>query len=282
MNQKILILGIQGMLGHKLFGYLSEKPDYLVYGTIRKNDITGNNIFQNIDAFSIQDIENLVKQVKPDIVINCIGIIKQSLQVKSPKLSVYINSYFPHLVNEVCKIYNCRLIHISTDCVFDGKDGFYKEEDNPAPVDLYGRSKLLGEVIDENSLTIRTSMIGHELNTKHGLLEWFLSQNQNVKGFKNAVFSGFTTLELARIISVYILTNPDLCGLYQIAADPIDKFSLLNIIKDVYKKEIKIIPDEEFKCNRALNAERFNRLTGYVPPKWDKMIKDMYNDQNQT
>jgi dTDP-4-dehydrorhamnose reductase len=278
MKSRILILGINGMLGHKLFEFLSLNPKFEIFGTIRDSARMGENIIQNINAFDITTIDNIISKIKPDIIVNCIGIIKQSSLAHIPKVAIYINSYFPHLLNDLCQKYDCRLIQISTDCVFDGLKGNYCEKDNPTPLDLYGRTKLLGEVNDNNSLTIRTSIIGHELQTKSGLLEWFLSQEQSVKGYKNAIFSGFPTIELSKILADLIIPNQNIAGIYHIASNPIDKFSLLELIKTVYKKSIEINADSDFYCNRSLNPEKFNNLTGYYAPNWEILINEMYID----
>ena len=172
-----------------------------------------------------------------------------------------------------------RLIHISTDCVFSGRKGNYREGDVPDAEDLYGRTKLLGEVSDEGCLTIRTSMIGRELETSNGLIEWFLSQeDKTISGYKKSVFSGFTTNALAEIIAGIITKNPELHGVWHVASEPISKFELLSLVKQVYGLNIRIEPDETVVCDRSLNSERFRKVTGFVPPTWHDMIEQMYRD----
>ena len=171
---------------------------------------------------------------------------------------------------------NCKLIHISTDCVFSGKKGFYKENDNPDPIDLYGRSKLLGETVTNNALTLRTSYIGEELITNRGLLNWFLSQNDVVTGFSNAIYSGLPTIEIARVINEYVLPNQELSGLFHLSSEPINKFNLLNLINTIYKKKILIKQDFSNEINRSLDSTKFRQETGYQPIEWEKAIEIMY------
>ncbi|MDB2701268.1 sugar nucleotide-binding protein, partial [Alphaproteobacteria bacterium] len=183
---------------------------------------------------------------------------------------------FPHNLNEVCDLYNVRLIHISTDCIFSGKKGQYENYDNSDSDDLYGKSKALGEIDNTKALTIRTSTIGHELSTSHGLLEWFLSQTKECRGYKNAIFSGLTNIELSRVIINYIIPDKTITGIYNIGGKAIDKFSLLAILNKYYKKNVKIKPDYNFIINRSLNSSIFYKKTGYNPPDWEKQVEEMY------
>lgn len=281
---KILILGITGMLGHTLYIELSKKYPKKVYGTTRRKkgsivkffENFTENIIEGIDASNFKTMAQMIQKVKPDVIINCIGIIKQLDVSKKPIPSIQINSLLPHLLAEVCDINSVRLIHISTDCVFRGNKGKYNEEDISDANDLYGRSKYLGEVTYGNCLTIRTSIIGHELETKLSLVDWFLSQQGQVKGFTNAIFSGLPTVELIDVISSYILNNDSLVGLYHIASKPIDKYKLLQLIKKYYKKNIQIKPFDDFEIDRSLDSKKFMNLTGYCPPDWDDLINKMY------
>jgi dTDP-4-dehydrorhamnose reductase len=237
---KILILGISGMLGHKAFEVLNLNSKYKVFGSLRNaNDIKKyfsdskniSNIFSNVDALNPESAFKLIEKLKPDIIINCIGVIKQLKEAKNPILSIEINSLFPHKLANYIANSKTRLIHISTDCVFSGDRGNYKEEDNSDAKDLYGKSKYLGELINyDNCITLRTSIIGPELKGKRSLLEWFLSQENPIKGFTNAIYSGFTTLELINIIESYVIKKPKKNGLYQLSSNPISKFELLKII----------------------------------------------------
>ncbi len=287
-DSKILILGASGMLGHKLFSYLSEYYD--VYGTCRqKNDALINlfpeltkKIFWNIDIERIGAVSKIIKTLNPDVVINCIGIIKQKPESLQPITSIYANALFPHLIAGICEEINVRMIHISTDCVFDGQDGNYNENSIPNCIDLYGRSKVLGEVHYPNCLTIRTSIIGHELTSKSGLIEWFLAQKDKVQGYNNHIYSGVPTIELAQIIATHIIPNPQLNGIYHLSSDPISKYELLKLVASQYGKRIIIEAFEFTKCDRTLDSTGFRRLTGYSPSAWPQLIYDMYIDYIKT
>jgi dTDP-4-dehydrorhamnose reductase len=283
---KIFILGISGMLGNTLYRYFSSRNNTQTYGTLRSSSHLGffdqsiqKNIIPNIDSYNTDLLWQTINEVKPDVVINCIGVIKQLEKAYNPLESIPINSLFPHQLAAFCKDVNARLVHISTDCVFSGSKGNYKESDAPDATDLYGRSKLLGEVYYPHAITLRTSIIGHELNSSRSLVDWFLSQKGEVKGFKRAVFSGLPTIELARIIHDYVLPRPELNGLYQVAAEPINKYDLLNLIKEVYNKDIKINPSDELIVDKSLDGTRFNNATGYIPPTWGELIESMHNSK---
>ena len=281
----ILILGISGMLGNILFKYLTSLKRHEVFGTIRS--LEDKKFFTNIDNKKIdildninkfENISNLFKKIKPDLVINCIGVIKQKKEILIPSETIKVNSLFPHQVNQVCSDFNVRFIQFSTDCVFSGSRGNYIEDDIPDCSDFYGRSKLLGEINHSpNSITLRTSIIGTELKGNASLLDWFLSQSNQVLGYKNAIFSGFTTLEISKIINNVIIPNPKLSGIYHLASEPINKFSLLSIVKKIFKKRILIIPDYNLSINRSLNSEKFYLQTKYIAPSWMEMIADLYN-----
>ena len=269
---KILVLGANGMLGHVLFKYLSQY--HFVYGSVRHRTkefrkYIGNQLNTIYSNIEIENIELLIDEIRPDVVINCIGIIKQKNQNDIYK----VNAEFPHQLKITTTERQIRLIHISTDCVFDGKKGNYNENGIPFPIDPYGASKELGELRCGQCLTIRTSIIGPELNSKYGLFEWFLNQNK-CKGFKKAIFSGLTTLELSKIINT-IIEYKKLTGLYHVAGDSINKFDLLNIIKNVYGLNTEIETDELFEINRSLDASEFNNIIGYKPPSWQSMIQEM-------
>lgn len=279
---RILILGGNGMLGHA--AWQSFRKDFDVYVTIR-------GTFAEVERFKVFDKEKTIcgvyaedfpafdkiaDTVNPDIVLNCIGIIKQIKEADDPIKSIEINSLFPHKLAVMCNMHNCRLIHLSTDCVFSGNKGHYTEDDTPDPLDLYGRTKLLGEISEGNALTLRTSMIGSELNTKHGLLEWFLSQNEkSVKGYTNVIFSGFTTMTLCTILKSIIVNHADFKGIYHISSKPISKYKLLSLIKEKMNLKIEIIPDEELKCDRSLDSSKFQREAAYCPPSWEDMVTTM-------
>lgn len=286
---KILILGATGMLGYQLFKQcLHRGMD--VSATIRsKNKLPSKvyrehneKLFHYADAKDSQALLQIVNKITPDVVINCIGIIKQSELAKQHLESIAVNALFPHQVQKIGLEQNFRLIHISTDCVFSGDKGYYKENEPSDAEDLYGKTKFLGEVKGSNAVTLRTSIIGHELSRPaFGLIEWFLSQTKSTYGYKNAFFSGLTTVELSKVILDTVLPS-NLSGLFQVASDPISKFDLLELVSRVYKKDIEIIPDYKVNINRSLDGSNFEELTDYKTPSWPVMVEEMYKDFKNT
>lgn len=267
------------MLGHKLIEHLS--PDYQVFGTFRSSRSfpERHRGFTRIDGITAQDFDGLVRifgQVRPDVVVNCIGLIKQ-LHPERREL-VEINSYFPHRLLELCTASRARLIHLSTDCIFSGERGNYSEDCRPDPVDDYGRSKLLGEV-ESGGLTLRTSIVGPELETAQGLFGWFYSQRgKTVKGFRRAIYSGLTTREASRVIAMVIAHHHGLEGVWQVSSQPISKFDLLTKLNETAGLGITLVPDDDFYCDRSLDGSRFASTTGYQSPDWDQMLEQMIND----
>lgn len=279
----ILIIGVSGMLGSALFKILSEL-NYNVYGTVRS--LKDNSFFkeselkrivQDVDVLNLDDLIALFNQIKPSIVINCVGVIKQQTSSKDPLVVIPINTMLPHRLSKLCSLVNSRLILISTDCVFDGLKGNYIESDKPNADDLYGKSKELGEISDQKHVfTIRTSIIGHELNSKRSLVDWFLNSNDSVDGFKNVIFSGLPTCELAKVMGTLIIPNKNLSGLYHISVDPISKNDLLNLIREIYNKDININLSTDIKIDRSLNSNKFKSEIGYNPPEWRELISNLY------
>ena len=281
----ILIIGSNGMLGHMLFNYFSAKDGFETIGLARKS-VNGfknkKNIIKEENLTNPDIIYSLIDKLRPNLVINCVGMIKQNPNISNIEESFYINSFFPKILSQICKLKKVRFITFSTDCVFSGKKGFYKEDDLVDIHDLYGQSKYLGEVNDsENTLTLRTSIIGKELNTKRGLLEWLISQsklNKKVYGFKNVIFSGFPTIEVARIIHKYIIPNDELKGIYHLSSDPIDKYSLLNLIKRFYSLDIEILEEYDNVIDRSLDSSKFRFETGFIPYNWEYLVQRMYEN----
>ena len=289
---KLLILGSNGLLGNTLTKYFFEKNNYETFGFLRdssklkffKSEHNSRLIIIQ-DILNINDLRRKIKELMPDVIINCIG---QTNKIKGQNLNnienyINLNSLFPFRLKEICSEIKSRLIHFSSDCVFSGTNGFYSEKDNPDPTDIYGKSKLLGELDNENIITIRKSVIGHELDSKKGLLEWFLNHEGIVEGYKEAIFSGLTVLELARIIDMYILPNKDIKGIIHLSGDPISKYDLLKIIANQYNKIINIEPNEDIKIDRSLNSDHFKNLTGYKSEPWPLLVKSMeqFNLLNQ-
>ncbi|HVF56487.1 MAG TPA: SDR family oxidoreductase [Pyrinomonadaceae bacterium] len=282
---RVLILGGSGMLGHKLWQNFSGRFD--TYATFRQSaaQYARSGLFdsaRSLGHVSAQDFDSVTRalaEVRPRVVVNCIGIVKQDAAAKDPFMSISVNALFPHRLAGLCRATGARLVHISTDCVFAGRRGNYSERDASDAEDLYGRTKLLGEVEAEGALTIRTSMIGRELAGAHGLVEWFLSQEgQRVRGFRRAVFSGFTTGALADIIADVIVEHAELHGVWNVAAEPINKFDLLSLVREIYRLDVEIEPDDTFVCDRSLDAARFRAATGFTPPTWAEMIERMRRD----
>lgn len=283
--KKILILGGSGMLGHKMYQVLSANHDTHVSFRSFDQKIADTKIFDkmkvitDVDVFNYGSVEKAISDVKPHYVINCIGIIKQLKESTNSIQSIYINSLFPHLLSDTCDRMQCRLIQISTDCVYSGKKGNYREEDNSDAYDLYGKTKYLGEVNNLHSLTIRTSIIGHELFSSLSLVDWFLSNaHSTIKGFVNAIYTGLPTIVLSEEINNIIASYPDLHGLYQISSNKISKYDLLHIIKNVYNLKIEINPYEDFVNDKSLDCSKYISATHYTILDWNIMVERMYHD----
>lgn len=274
------------MLGNAVLRVMHEKNTLEVFGAVRSNTLSGsfaNKIAKTIttgcDVGNSDDLLKLFNKTKPDIVINCIGLIKQLAGSGDPLITLPINAMLPHRLANLCEMSGARFVHMSTDCVFSGLKGNYKEGDISDATDLYGKSKYLGEVDYPHAVTLRTSIIGHELQGSNGLIGWFLSQQNSCKGFRRAVFSGLPTVVLARIIRDIVIPKKDLTGLYHVAAKPISKYDLLKLVAEVYGKKIELIPDDELVIDRSLNADNFNFATGYKAPEWAELINEMHSFQ---
>lgn len=282
---RMLVLGATGMLGSTLYRYFSALPEFETFGTIRDGAAMRHfvpdlhrGLLANINLESDAGLLGAFYQVRPDIVINCVGIIKQLPNANDYLESLSINAMLPHRIARFASLVGARLVHFSTDCVFSGKTGLYTESSFPDAYDVYGRTKFLGEVDYVDAITLRTSIIGHELSSKKSLIDWFLSQEGEVKGFTEAVFSGLPTIEIARVVKEYVLPNPELHGLYHLSVDPIDKYALLQLVADVYKKDILITPDDQLTIDRSLDSQRFRAATGFMPKRWSDLVCDMHHD----
>lgn len=280
---KVLVLGATGMLGNAMLRYFATQGRYDVAGSARSQASMRrlptqlhDNVVCNINVENFDSLTQLFAITKPDTVINCVGLVKQLAQADDPLEAIPINSLLPHRLARLCAATGARFVHISTDCVFSGSKGMYREEDASDADDLYGRSKFLGEVDYPHAVTLRTSIIGHELDSAHGLVDWFLSQQAGVQGFTRAVFSGVPTVELARIMHDHVLPNPALRGLFHVSAKPIPKYELLRLVARIYRKQIDITPDDKLVIDRSLDSTRFQAATGYQAPGWPDLIDAMH------
>jgi dTDP-4-dehydrorhamnose reductase len=272
------------MLGHRLWIELSRQHD--VWATVRSNGddlpalpgVDRRRLFQSVDVTSGDQLTRVIGDAHPELVINCVGLVKQRSAANDSLLAIEVNSLFPHRLASACLAAGSRLIHVSTDCVFSGRDGAYTESSIPDAEDLYGRSKLLGEVAYPHTITLRTSIIGRELSTRQGLAEWFLAQKQRVKGYTRSRFSGVTTLEFARVVSEYVIPRAELSGLYHLSSSPIAKYDLLEELARAYHRDIEIEADGDMVCDRTLDSTRFRTATGFTPRTWPEMVQEMASD----
>ena len=273
------------MLGHQLLRQWQRQHE--VRATLRRDSdaYTGsgllrqeNSHYYGVDVVRTEDLVNVLADFRPQAVVNAVGIVKQQSASKESIPSIEINALFPHRLAMLCKVVGSRLIHMSTDCVFSGRQGNYQESDLSDAEDLYGKSKYLGEVHEPHCITLRTSIIGTELTRRKSLVEWFLSQQGPVKGYRKAMFSGFTTIEMARIIERLLVQHPHASGLYHVSSAPISKFELLAKIKEKLGLPVQIVPDESLGIDRSLDSSRFRKEFGYMPPAWDGMLDELTND----
>jgi dTDP-4-dehydrorhamnose reductase len=285
---KILILGGTGMLGHKLFQYLLPRfPSTIctMHGNASETPYSriamfqGPNAIQGINVFDFEKLSALLLHFRPDFIVNCIGIIKQRSEASAPIPTITLNALLPHRLAELATRWDGRLIHISTDCVFSGMRGMYTEDDFSDALDLYGKSKYLGETMETNALTIRTSIIGRELTNHRSLLDWFLSNvGGRVKGYRKSIYSGVTTNHLSEVICDIIVRHPRLQGLYQVASEAICKYDLLCFIRDAYGFDVAIEEVDGEHVNRSMDGSRFRIATGYVSPPWQLLVRQLAVD----
>lgn len=270
------------MLGHAVLRFMGASPTISVWGSLRSpaalkllpQELRAQ-LVTDIDVANNASLERLFALARPDVVINCVGVVKQLSLAADPLVAIPINSLLPHRLARLCETAPARLIHISTDCVFLGTRGMYREDEQSDATSLYGRSKYLGEVDYPHTVTLRTSMIGHELGEPHGLVGWFLAERGRVNGFTRAIFSGLPTVELSRVIRDFVLPRPELKGVYHVSAEPISKYDLLRLIAQVYGKSTEIVPDDSLVVDRSLDSSRFRALTGYTPPSWPDLVRSM-------
>lgn len=281
---RALVLGGGGMLGHRVWKELAGRMETFVtlrrpfprYATFDWFD--ERRVIDRVDVLHDDDVERALRVARPTLVLNAVGLVKQRRDADAAE-SIAVNALLPHRLAARCASIGARLIHLSTDCVFSGTRGGYTESDVPDARDMYGRSKLLGEVDAARCLTIRTSMIGRELGSHRGLLEWFLGhRDERVPGFTRARFSGLTTMELSRVLADVAERDGELHGVWHVAGEPISKFDLLTMVNDQYGLGITLEPDDSLVCDRTLDASRFMNATGYRPPTWAAMVTELAAD----
>jgi len=279
----VLVLGTSGMLGNAMLRLFAQSDAHTVWGSARSAASLRHlpaalheRILTGVDVENTDSVARLLAQTRPDVLINCVGLVKQLAEADDPLQAIPINSLLPHRLARLCQVAGARLVHVSTDCVFSGAKGLYREDDPADAQDLYGRSKHLGEVDYPNAITLRTSIIGHELASAHGLIGWFLAQSGVVRGFTRAVFSGLPTVELARVVRDHVLPRPQLRGLYHVSAAPISKYELLRLVAEVYGKQIEITPDDRLVIDRSLDSTRFRQAASYEPAAWAELVRSMH------
>ena len=283
---RVLVLGASGMLGNAVFRLFAQSPSFLTMGSLRSTNLLPSltidlhdRIISGVDVENMDSLTGLFAKTRPDVVINCIGLVKQLAASDDPLVVVPANALLPHRLARLCEVVGARLVHISTDCVFSGVKGMYTEADASDAKDLYGRSKYIGEVDYPHAITLRTSIIGHELSGSQSLVGWFLAQKETVTGFRRAIFSGLPTVELALIIRDYVIPRPELHGVFHVSSKAINKFELLRLIAKIYEKSINIQPDDQFVIDRSLDSNLFCQATGYHPKEWSELIQLMHDFQ---
>lgn len=280
MTKNVVVFGASGMLGHKMLQILSSR--FNVTGTLRGANrsqiLEEYNLYEGVDVKNFVSVTTALNELDPDVIVNCIGIVKQLKESDDFNISHMLNSEFPHKLCTYAKSHGMQVIHISTDCVFDGKTGMYTENSIPNATDIYGRTKFTGELHDINAVTLRTSIIGREIDTTHGLLEWFLSKKSGVVyGYEKSIFSGVTTNELSNLVGNIIFKGKNLSGLYHVAATPINKFDLLTMINSYLKpnERITINAIDGDIINRSLVGSKLKIAFNYSPPPWKNMLDEV-------
>lgn len=280
---RVLVLGASGMLGNAVMRLFAQSQGYQTIGSVRS--ISGlrslskelhANIVTGVDVENSDSLTRLFATVHPDVVINCVGLVKQVAEADDALSAIPINALLPHRLARLCEVADARMVHMSTDCVFSGAKGMYTEVDVSDAKDLYGRSKYLGEVDYPHAITLRTSIIGHELDGARSLVGWFLAQEGRVNGFSRAIFSGLPTVEIARLIRDHVIPHPELHGVYHVSAEPINKLDLLTLVAQVYGKVIEIMPDDQLVIDRSLDSTRFRRAVGFQPKPWPELVRTMH------
>lgn len=286
---RVLVLGVSGMLGSAVFREFEGDGENEVWGLMRNeaflpyfSPAQQRRIVIGVDVLDEAALSSTFERVSPDVVINCVGLIKQKEHADDPLAVLPINAMLPHRLVSICAPGKARLVHISTDCVFSGRKGMYTEDDLSDAEDLYGKSKHIGELHSfGHAITLRTSIVGRELNSSRALVDWFLAQQGEVQGFRRSIFSGMTAIELARVIRDVVLPHTELHGLYHVSSEPISKLELLKLIATHYGKAIVVQPDDSLVIDRSLDSTRFRQATGYRAPSWESMVRVMHEAENK-
>lgn len=280
--KRVLVLGATGMLGNAVLRLFAKSPGYHVFGSVRSSAarrLLPNDfhlcVIAGVDVENIDSLTHLFAVVHPDVVINCVGLVKQLTKADDPLQAITINALLPHRLARLCEVAGARFVHISTDCIFSGAKGLYTEADATDAKDLYGRSKYLGEVDYPHAITLRTSIIGHELDGARSLIAWFLAQEGSVKGYRRAIFSGLPSVEVACVIRDHVIPHPELHGVYHVSAEPINKFDLLTLVAQTYGKTVDICADDQLAIDRSLESTRFRQATGFAPKEWPELLRSM-------
>ena len=288
---KLLILGASSMQGHKMFQMLGEiYPE--TYGTIsggiaaeplkRIPFFQTDKVIPDVNPMDFQCLEGIIKDIRPDWVINCLRVATHGSEIAPPVLCITVNSLLPHRLAEMASAQGSRLMHFSSDCVFTGKKGLYTEEDVPDATHAYGQTRLLGDVRADNTLVLRSSVIGRELAGHSSLLDWFLMQKgKTIKGFTRAIYSGLSSIETSRVVQMILEKAPLLAGLYHVASEPINKYDLLKLAKEAFHLDVTIHKEEGTSVDRSLNAEKFRAATGYIAPSWKSMMEELAAENEQ-
>lgn len=284
----VIVLGVTGMLGHKVFQRLRctipgtvgfARGDRTVEPLASLPLLSGEDVTWGVDARDFGALGAFLEARRPMVVVNCVGIVKQRKAAKDAVPSIMLNSLLPHWLAGHLEQWGGRLIHFSTDCVFSGRKGLYAEEDGTDAEDLYGRTKALGEVTAPNALTLRTSIIGRELRERQSLVEWFLGhRGKRILGFRKVIYSGLTTNQMAGLVERLIREHPDLSGLYQVVAEPISKYDLLMLANEAFRTGVQIDAEDATVLDRSMRGERFKEATGWAAPCWSEMVTEMAND----
>jgi len=287
---RIFIFGINGMIGHKIWFEANLKWKKNVFGSKRiQNCKLENNGLEKPFVFEIEDIsdwgqvEKALVETKPDFIVNAVGVTTRKPEILNLEKALEVNSFFPRRLLKWAQTNNSRIIHLSTDCVFDGGVGQYSELSQPSAKDIYGKTKFLGEIEGSNALTLRFSCIGRELVSHTELLDWFLSQRgKTIKGYSGAMYSGLTSTVIAKEICRVIEKFPNLEGTYQLSSEPISKYDLLCLAKTHFKLDVEIEKFDNYVSDKTLICDKYKKATGFQPASWDEMMKELASDQRIT